>query len=70
MNMQDTVWQEVVEKRVPVTLYLTNGFQMRGLITAYDCFAVIMVTDGKMKMIYKHAISTVEPMKPLAVQQE
>ena len=70
MNLQDAILKEIVDKRVPVTLYLMNGFQMRGHITAYDCFVVIMVTDEKMKMIYKHAISTVEPVKPLAVQHE
>ena len=42
-----------------------NGFQLRGVITGYDSFVVVLVTDGRQQMIYKHAISTLAPMKPL-----
>ena len=50
---------------MPVTLFLMNGFQLRGTITGYDSFVVVLVTDGRQQMIYKHAISTLAPMKPL-----
>ena len=65
MNLQDSILREVVRDRVPVTLFLMNGFQLRGIITGYDTFVVVLVTDGKQQMIYKHAISTLAPMKPL-----
>ena len=42
-----------------------NGFQLRGVITGYDNFVVVLVTDGKQQMIYKHAISTLVPVRPL-----
>ena len=48
-----------------MTLFLMNGFQLRGNITGYDSFVVVLVTDGKQQMIYKHAISTLAPMKPI-----
>lgn len=65
MNLQDAILKEVRRDRVPVTLFLMNGFQLRGIITGYDSFVVVLVTDGRQQMIYKHAISTLAPMKPL-----
>ena len=65
INLQDAILKEVRRDRVPVTLFLMNGFQLRGVITGYDSFVVVLVTDGRQQMIYKHAISTLAPMKPL-----
>jgi len=65
INLQDAILKEVRRERVPVTLFLMNGFQLRGIITGYDSFVVVLVSDGKQQMIYKHAISTLVPMKPL-----
>ena len=42
-----------------------NGFQLRGTITGYDSFVVVLVTDGRQQMIYKHAISPLAPIRPL-----
>ncbi len=64
-NLQDAILQEVRRDKVPVTLFLMNGFQLRGTITGFDSFVVVLVTDGRQQMIYKHAISTLAPMKPL-----
>ena len=64
-NLQEAILQEVRRDRVPVTLFLMNGFQLRGVITGFDNFVVVLVSDGKQQMIYKHAISTLAPMKPL-----
>ena len=65
MNLQDAILKEVRRDRVPVTLFHMNGFQLRGIITGYDSFVVVLVTEGRQQMIYKHAISTLAPMKPL-----
>ena len=65
INLQEAILKEVCKERVPVTLFLMNGFQLRGTITGFDSFVVVLVTDGKQQMIYKHAISTLAPMKPL-----
>ena len=65
INLQDAILQEVCREKVPVTLFLMNGFQLRGIITGFDSFVVVLVTDGKQQMIYKHAISTLAPVKPL-----
>ena len=63
--LQDAILNEVRRDHVPVTLFLMNGFQLRGVITGFDRFVVVLVTDGRQQMIYKHAISTLAPVKPL-----
>lgn len=65
MNLQDMILKELTNERVPVTLYLNNGFQTRGIITWYDSSVIVLVTDGQQRMIYKHSISTIAPMRPL-----
>ena len=64
-NLQEAILEEVKRDKVPVTLFLMNGFQLRGTVTGYDSFVVVLVSDGKQQMIYKHAISTLAPMKPI-----
>ena len=64
-NLQDLFLLRARRDKLPVTMFLMNGFQFRGVITGYDSFVVVLVSDGKQQMIYKHAISTLAPMKPL-----
>ena len=65
INLQDAILKEVRREKIPVTLFLMNGFQLRGAVTGYDSFVVVLNTDGKQQMIYKHAISTLVPARPL-----
>lgn len=65
MNLQEAILKEVCRDKIPVTLFLMNGFQLRGMITGYDSFVVVLVSEGKQQMIYKHAISTLVPIKIL-----
>ena len=65
LNLQDAILKECRRDHVPVTLFLMNGFQLRGVITGFDSFVVLLVTDGKQQMIDKHAISTLVPIRPL-----
>ena len=69
INLQEAILREVRAERTPVTLFLMNGFQLRGFITGFDSFVVVLVTEGKQQMIYKHAISTLAPLKPLKAAQ-
>ena len=47
INLQDAILKEVRRDKVPVTLFLMNGFQLRGMVAGYDNFVVVLVTDGK-----------------------
>ena len=64
-NLQEAILKEVRRDRVPVTLFLMNGFQLRGTVAGFDSFVVVLISEGKQQMIYKHAISTLAPMKPI-----
>ena len=64
-TMQDRFLRQLSLERIPVTLFLVNGFQIRGVGTGSDSFSVFMLSDGKQEMIYKHAISTIMPAEPV-----
>ena len=51
-----------------MTVIMVNGFQMRGEIRGFDNFVVLVDADGKQQMIYKHAISTITPSRPIDVR--
>ena len=69
VNLQDLFLLRAREDRLNVTVFLMNGFQMRGIITGYDPFVVVLDTDGKQQVIYKHAISTIVPIRPVELQE-
>ena len=64
-NLQDIFLLRAKRERVPVTLFLMNGFQMRGYVTGFDAFSVVLTSDGKQMFVYKHAISTITPERPV-----
>lgn len=64
-NLQDIFLNQARREKTVVTVFLVNGFQMRGIIRGFDSFIVMMDSDGKQQMIYKHAISTIIPPKPI-----
>ena len=64
-NLQDTFLNYIRREKIPVTLFLMNGFQLRGIVRSFDSFAVLIETDGRQQMIYKHAISTLVPLQPV-----
>jgi len=69
-NLQDVFLNQARKEKLFVTLFLMNGFQMRGTIRAFDNFTVVLETDGKQQLIYKHAISTIMPPKQIDLNAE
>ena len=69
-NLQDILLLRAKRDRLPVTMFLMNGFQMRGIITGFDAFVVILDSDGKQQVIYKHAISTIAPVRAVDLTEE
>ena len=67
-NLQDMFLNQARKEKLAVTMFLMNGFQLRGVIRGFDGFTVILDSDGKQQMIYKHAISTVVPVRPIALE--
>ncbi|MGP4059914.1 RNA chaperone Hfq [Halobacillus litoralis] len=70
VNIQDNYLNQLRKERMQVTVFLLNGFQLRGVIKAFDNFTVLLETDGKQQLIFKHAISTFAPMKNVSLDKE
>lgn len=66
INLQDAFLNQVRKESIPVTIFLINGFQLKGMVRGFDNFTVILESDGRQLMVYKHAISTVSPLKPVS----
>ena len=69
-NLQETFLAQVRRERRQVTVFLMNGFQMRGYVSGFDAFTLVLMTDGKQQVIYKHAISTIVPERPIPLSRE
>ena len=69
-NLQDLFLNQARKEKTAVTMFLMNGFQLRGVIRGFDGFTVILDSEGKQQLIYKHAISTVVPPRPIAFEAE
>ena len=61
--LQDVFLNQVRKEKVPVTIHLTNGYQIKGSVKGFDNFTIILDSEGKQLMIYKHAVSTISPVK-------
>lgn len=67
-NLQDIFLNQIRREKQVVTMFLMNGFQMHGTVKGFDGFTVILDSDGKQQLIYKHAISTIVPPKSLELE--
>ncbi|RSL33244.1 RNA chaperone Hfq [Salibacterium salarium] len=70
VNIQDQFLNTLRKEKIPVTVFLLNGFQLRGHVKAFDNFTVVLDSDGKQQLIYKHAISTFAPQRQISLQIE
>ena len=64
-SLQDKFLQQLRAQEMPLTIFLTNGVKLQGLIASFDGFTVLLVRDGFSQLVYKHAISTLMPSSPL-----
>ena len=69
-QLQDAFLASARRGETPVTVFLVNGFQMRGTITGFDPFVVILDSEGRQQVIYKHAISTIAPVHNIDLTPE
>ncbi|MBQ6713305.1 MAG: RNA chaperone Hfq [Selenomonadales bacterium] len=69
-NLQDSFLNLVRKENMAVVIYLVNGFQLRGMVKGFDNFTVILEQEGKQQLVYKHAISTIMPLKPFDVYKK
>ena len=69
-NMQEVFLNSLRKNNTFVTVFLLNGFQLKGLIKSYDNYTVLLESEGKQHLVYKHAISTYVPSKPVTLKEE
>ncbi|WP_170007278.1 RNA chaperone Hfq [Bacillus fonticola] len=70
VNIQDQYLNQLRKDNISVTVFLTNGFQLRGLVKGFDNFTVLFETDGKQQLVFKHAISTFSPQRNVKIEQD
>jgi len=64
-NLQDVFLNQARKDKTPLTIFLMNGVQMKGHVRGFDSFVVVIESDGRQQMVYKHAISTIIPIRPI-----
>ena len=67
-NLQDSFLNQLRKDKSVVTMFLMNGFQLHGVVKGFDGFTVVLDSEGRQQLIYKHAISTVVPPRPIAFE--
>ncbi len=70
INIQDQFLNQLRKENIQVTVFLTNGFQIRGFVKGFDNFTVLFETDGKQQLVFKHAISTFSPTRNVQIKVE
>lgn len=65
INLQDSFLNQVRKENVPVSIHLVNGFQLKGNVRGFDSFTIVIESMGKQQLVYKHAVSTITPSKPI-----
>jgi host factor-I protein len=60
-NLQDVFLNQLRKGNIQVTIFLVNGFQLRGIVRGFDNYTIFLEYDGKQQLIFKHAVSTVVP---------
>lgn len=70
VNLQDAFLNGIRKESKEVTVFLLNGYQIKGYVKGFDNYVVIMESNNKQQLIYKHAISTIVPNKPINLYKE
>lgn len=67
VNMQDVFLNQARRERSMLTIFLVNGFQFKGTVKAFDNYVVVLEVEGRQRLVYKHAISTIVPEKEIDI---
>ncbi len=70
INLQDTFLNQIRKENMLSTVFLINGYQIKGVVRSFDSFTLLLEVDGKQQLVYKHAVSTIIPMRNINLRQE
>jgi host factor-I protein len=65
MNLQDAYLNRLRKERIPVSIFLTKGTRLQGVITFFDQFTILLENGGTQQLIYKHSVATIVPSRPV-----
>lgn len=68
VNLQDIFLNQMRKEKVPVTIYLVNGARLTGTIKGFDNFVILLKQENQ-QLVYKHAISTIIPDRPIEISE-
>lgn len=68
-NVQDVFLNALRVQKMPVTVFMMNGFQQKGTVVSYDGYTILLSNEGKQYLLYKHAVSTIVPFKNISLQE-
>lgn len=69
MNLQDLFLNQARTEKIAVTIFLTNGFQFKGMVKGFDSYTIVLDCDGKQNLVYKHAVSTIIPARQISINE-
>lgn len=65
LNLQDVFLNKSRKDNILITVFLINGYQIRGIVKGFDNYTIVLESEDKQQLIYKHAISTIVPNKSI-----
>lgn len=68
INLQDVFLNTARKENIGITVFLVNGYQIKGLVKGFDNYTLVLESDDKQQLIYKHAISTIIPNKAINLE--
>ncbi len=68
INFQDVFLNKARKEDIGITVFLVNGYQIKGMVKGFDNYTIVLESDDKQHLIYKHAISTIIPMKQIDLE--
>jgi host factor-I protein len=69
-RLQDTFLDHLQRRRTPVTVFLSNGVRLQGVVAGFDAFCVLLERDGEQQIVYKHSITTTVPAYPVDLRDD
>ena len=68
INLQDVFLNKARRENIGITVFLINGYQIKGVVKAFDNYTILLISQDEQQLIYKHAISTIIPVCQLDIE--
>ncbi|MAE20658.1 RNA chaperone Hfq [Candidatus Poribacteria bacterium] len=66
-SLQDPFLNALRKEKIPVSIYLVNGIKLQGSVDSFDQFVILLKSQQVSQMVYKHAVSTIVPSRPVSL---